>query len=301
MMTRTFGLGAGEFATPPIYRLLLSTEAALADTLGRMFSGGALGEQLARGSRSVVYAWGNDAVAKVPLPSTPEGWMRYEATYTSAVYECGAPVPKVLGIEIVDGREAIIFERVDGPSMWDEMMKRQSEATAFGQRLGGLHRDILSMSPPITLPTQRSRLASKIGEAARTIDHSLNRALRLLPPSPGRVMLCHGDFHPKNIILSAHGPVVVDWFDASRGDPCADVARTSLLLSGGPNPDRGAQHLPGASLNFLRELHDSYLGTVDAYFTFSESDLSSWRLIEAAARLAEGVDAAPLLVILRDL
>ncbi len=227
--------------------------------------------------------------------------MRYEATYTSAVFECGAPVPKVLGIEVVDGREAIIFERVDGPSMWDEMMKQQSDATAFGQRLGGLHSDLLSMSPPITLPTQRSRLASKIGDAVRTIDPSLNRALLILPPSPTRVALCHGDFHPKNIILSARGPVVVDWFDASRGDPCGDVARTSVLLSGGQNPDLGAQHLPGASLHMLKELHDSYLETVSSHFAFSDSEFWLWRLIEAAARLAEGVDREPLLAILRDL
>ena len=40
----------------------------------------------------------------------------------------------------------------------------------------------------------------------------------------------HGDLHPGNILLTASGPVVIDWEGASVGARDADVATTWLLL-----------------------------------------------------------------------
>ena len=48
----------------------------------------------------------------------------------------------------------------------------------------------------------------------------------------------------------------------------------------------------------LDELHDSYLETVRRYVAFSDDDLVQCRIIEAAARLAEGMVTAPLTSVL---
>ncbi len=256
-----------------------------------------LGQLIAVGSRSMVYAWGSDAVAKVPLPSTPHGWIRFEASYTDAVFQCGAPVPRVLGIETVEGREVAIFERISGVSMWDALMARESEAAPFGRELGELHAGLLATISPVTLPTQFARLTSKILAAAQSIDSTLSRLLDRLPDSPTGT-LCHGDFHPKNIVMSKRGLVVVDWFDACRGNPCGDIARASLLLSprrrGGMRPN----HLPGASQRVLDELHDNYIWSVRKHVSFSDEEFENWMYIGAAARLSEGVDQEPLVAFL---
>jgi Phosphotransferase enzyme family len=42
--------------------------------------------------------------------------------------------------------------------------------------------------------------------------------------------LCHGDFHPLNVLGEASQPFVIDWPDACRGDPTGDVCRSYLLL-----------------------------------------------------------------------
>ncbi len=253
-----------------------------------------LGQLIAVGSRSLVYAWGSDAVAKVPLPSTPEGWIRFESAYAEAVFHCGASVPRALGLEIVDGREVAIFERIDGVSMWDALTRRESEAAAFGRDLGELHASLLAIVAPVTLPTQHARLTSKIFAASREVDVTLSRVLALLPDSAAG-SLCHGDFHPKNIVIGARGLVVVDWFDACRGSPCGDVARTSLLLSPRRRTGTRPNHLPGASQHVLDELHDNYLTSVRSHVSFSDDDLERWMYIGAAARLAEGVEQEPLL------
>ena len=95
--------------------------------------------------------------------------------------------------------------------------------------------------------------------------------------------------HPSNVLLSSDGPVIVDWFDASRGAPVADVARTSLLLEGTP------RHLPGADPATLAVLTDAYLARLREALDIEDPLLALWRAIEAVARLAEGMPREPLL------
>lgn len=51
-----------------------------------------------------------------------------------------------------------------------------------------------------------------------------------LPPAPSRPSLCHGDFHPLNLVVR-NGEVtgVFDWPDFMVADPVADVASTLTL------------------------------------------------------------------------
>lgn len=53
------------------------------------------------------------------------------------------------------------------------------------------------------------------------------------------VRLLHLDLHPANIVLTAAGPVVIDWCNAADGPPELDVGMTALILAqvavgGGP-------------------------------------------------------------------
>ena len=52
------------------------------------------------------------------------------------------------------------------------------------------------------------------------------------PPEPGPRAICHGDFHPQNI-LSEGGVVtgVLDWPNALVADPAYDVASTRIILA----------------------------------------------------------------------
>lgn len=99
------------------------------------------GKALANGSRSTIYEWGADAVAKVPLETTPEGWIVSEAKYAETVHHMGLPMPRVIGIETINGRSVSIFERIDGQSLWDATMVGSRSSSAQPQRRG--HQDRL--------------------------------------------------------------------------------------------------------------------------------------------------------------
>jgi aminoglycoside phosphotransferase (APT) family kinase protein len=256
---------------------------------------GMLGEVVARGTRSTVHAYGRGAVAKVPVPSTPEGWIAYEARYAEAARAGGAPAPRLLGLEAIEGRTASVWERIEGTSMWQLVVDRPDQSAPLGRMLADVQQALFALVPPVTLPRQRDRLVSKIRRAAATVDASFARALALLPPPTTTPRLCHGDLHPSNVILGRDGPMLVDWFDASRGDPIADVARSSLvLLSDGANPP---EHLPGADPATLRALTDAYLGHLRTYLEIDDDLLARWQAVSAVARIAEGVSRGALLAL----
>jgi aminoglycoside phosphotransferase (APT) family kinase protein len=245
---------------------------------------------VARGSRSVVHAYGRGAVVKVPKPSTPASWIVSEAEYAEAARSVGAPAPALLGMEEVFGRPASVWERVDGPSLWQQVVDRPDRSADIGRRLADVQLALFELVPPVTLPVQRDRLMSKIRWSAANVDISLALALDLLPARAGTPRLCHGDLHPSNVIMSDDGPVIVDWFDASRGDRVADVARSSLLLlsDGGATPSRTLAVLTQAYLSRLQESLD-----------ITPDSLSRWQAVNAVARLAEGVSREPLLEVWR--
>jgi Ser/Thr protein kinase RdoA (MazF antagonist) len=251
-----------------------------------------LGDIVARGSRSAVRAFGRGAVIKVPDADTPVEWILAEAEHVEAVRAVGAPAPRLLGIEEIAGRAATVWERVDGTSMWERVIDRPDLSGQMGRLLADVQLGLFGLVPPVTLPTQRDRLTSKIRRAAATVDRSLSRALDLLPSRAGPLRLCHGDMHPSNVLLAADGPMIVDWFDASRGDPVADIARSSLLLGDGKHTPA---HLPGADPAILGVFTQAYLSRLRERLELSDGEIALWQAINAVARLAEGLPRAPLL------
>jgi aminoglycoside phosphotransferase (APT) family kinase protein len=251
------------------------------------------GELVARGTRSSVYSYGSGAVIKVPAPSTPEGWIRSEAHYADAARAAGAPAPRLLDLQQIGGRTASVWQRIGAPSMWQHVVQRPQRSAALGRLLADVQHDLFGLVPPVTLPRQRDRLASKIRRTAALVDPSLGAALELMPAATGAPRLCHGDLHPSNVLLGGDGPMIVDWFDAARGDPIADVARSYLTLLGdGVNPP---QHLAGADPAALGTLTAAYLERLDDHLDIDHDLLGRWQAVSAVGRIAEGVPRGPLL------
>jgi aminoglycoside phosphotransferase (APT) family kinase protein len=235
-------------------------------------------------------------VAKVPHPSTPDGWIESEAEYADAARAVGAPVPRLLGVVELRGRASSVWERIHGTSMWQRVIDQPKLSAEIGRELADVQSALFDLVPPVTLPRQHDRIVSKIRTTAALVDPSMIRAIELIPTSAA-VRLCHGDLHPSNVILSDDGPVIVDWFDASRGDPIADIARTlvTMLGEGGVSP----LHLPGSDRRTLDALTDAYLASARSTLAVDDALLDLWQAIEAVARIAEGLPRASLLEVWR--
>lgn len=107
----------------------------------------------------------------------------------------GFSVPQVL--EVLD--DALVLERIDGPTMLADFRRRPWRAGHVAQTLANLHACL----------------------------HEI--------PFEGQRLL-HLDLHPDNVLLSQRGLVVIDWTNARAGEPALDVALTWVICatSGGP-------------------------------------------------------------------
>ena len=94
---------------------------------------------LARGRTAEIYAWGNGRVLKLFFDWCPESWARQEARVTRAVHAAGLPVPAVEDMIEVDGRTGIVFERVAGRSMVQELLARPWQLYRIASTLAELH------------------------------------------------------------------------------------------------------------------------------------------------------------------
>jgi aminoglycoside phosphotransferase (APT) family kinase protein len=252
-----------------------------------------VGAVVAQGSRSTVRALGADAVAKVPLPGTAEAWIRYEAEYSIAVRLAGAPVPEFLGFIEYDGRAASVYRRARGQVMWDAILADRASVRSHAGLLADLHHQLATLVPPVTVPSFVDRIRCKVRVAAPLVGLAADEVLAV-QPKDGPIVLCHGDLHPSNVILTADGPMVVDWFDTGRGDPLADIARSTLLMA--PDADVAPSHLSGGGAELRQQLTDAYLvalGDIDP------ARLAQWRAVMAIARIAEGVPSGGLVGVWR--
>ena len=111
-----------------------------------------LGPRLAQGRTAEIFGWGDDQIIKLLRKGFSESALEVEAMITRIVYDAGLPVPKTEGIVEVGGRPGIISERIDGPSMMDELNANPGTVVQAAHLLAELHAAIHNVHVPIFPP-----------------------------------------------------------------------------------------------------------------------------------------------------
>ena len=244
-----------------------------------------LGEPIA--GTGNLYAWGEDQLVKLYGDDAPAGWVEHMARIDRALYEAGLPVPAAGEIIEIGGSLGLIYERIEGGSMAEgllEMPEADSDmvvqlAHVFAEVHAQIHtyRDIQA-----EVPSQRHLLPTVIRRVAVLPPDLKEATLKALDEMPDGDRLCHGDFHPYNVLMSPRGPVVIDWNNAHTGNPLEDVARSTLILSGVPVSQPSYRSL-------IDQFNQAFL---ERYFQLRPGDpeqLVAWRPIVAAVRLSDNI------------
>jgi serine/threonine protein kinase len=122
-----------------------------------------------------------------------------EARIMAYAREHGYPVPEIHDVRA--GGTEIVMERIAGPMMMDVMMRKPWKMARHCRDLADLHDRLHVIPAPDWLP------------------------------DAGGDRLVHLDLHPMNVMLTESGPVVIDWTNASRGEPLLDVGITLVLFT----------------------------------------------------------------------
>ena len=236
-----------------------------------------LGPPLASGASADVHAWGREQVVKLYQRGSPHSAAEREAESARVAYDAGISSPVPDGIVTVQDRVGVVFARVEGPTMLQVIGLNPRAVDEQAMQLARLHA-AMHGKPGRGLPNLSHHLRAVAARLAAPAGPALLAHLHELPDAE---LLCHGDFHPGNVIVAPAGPVIIDWLDAASGHPLADVARTSLLLQHADAPP-GA----GRGLEALRaRLHAVYLAHYCHLAGVAPADVDAWILPVAVARL----------------
>jgi Ser/Thr protein kinase RdoA (MazF antagonist) len=154
------------------------------------------GPLIGHGRAADVYALDADRVLR--RYRTPRSCAA-EADVMRYLRQVGYPVPAVLA---ADGRD-LVLERLYGRDMLADLASRPWRVSRHARTLARLHDRLHQIAAPAGLPQ---------------------------PLGPGLQVL-HLDLHPANVMLTADGPVVIDWSSASAGPAGADVAMAYLIMA----------------------------------------------------------------------
>ena len=167
-----------------------------------------IGQKLAEGRDSEIFEHGKRKVLRVArdgrsLVAEAE-IMRYARSHD---YPCPA---------VHDAGDGyLVMDRLEGPTMLETVGKPPFPLRRSGHLLADLHERLHRIAAPSGIPNT---------------------------PVPGD-RLVHRDLHPLNVMMTADGPMVVDWSNASAGDPAFDVADTWVLFACAAPPMSGVDRV----------------------------------------------------------
>jgi len=254
------------------------------DTVQR-FDTPSLREPIALGRTAEIHAWGDGRVLKLFHTWVSEGMVTYEAEISRKIHASGLPVPAVGETVTIGDRHGLVYERITGTPMLDVLTHRPWLLIRYARLLADLHIG-MHREPAIDgLPPQRERIANKIDRAKVLEPHLKRTALNALADLPDGGALCHGDFHPANILMTPRGPIIIDWPDATVGNPIADLARSSIIQLGASQ----SADDPWVSRLALAWYHRIYLRRYLKPNPGAADEYRKWLPVVAAARMSEGI------------
>lgn len=225
---------------------------------------------LAVRTSKIIYREG-DTVLKVFDTNYSKADVLNEALNQARVEETGLNIPRLIDVLVENGKWAIHSEYVEGVTL-ERMMNENPEKTdEYLEFFVNLQLEVHEKRAPL-LAKLKDKMDRKICETDldATIRYELHTALESMPKHK---KLCHGDFNPTNIVITANGtPYILDWAHATQGNASADVAQTYLLFKLAGKDDIAEKYI---------DLFCEKTGTEKKY-------IQKWLPIVAAAQSVKG-------------
>lgn len=230
------------------------------------------------GNTAVVYEYQGKAL-KLFKENYPREAALKEFNNAKAIHNMDFSKPKAYEIISFENRIGIIYERIEGQSLLDLVMKT-SNINQCAIYMAELHKKILNNKISTVLNYKEFLKFNIINSKSADFDKQ-KRILKILSDLPDGDTLCHGDFHPGNIFVSDDHTTAIDFMNVCQGTPLYDIARTVFLIQYTPLPE-GTKNV-SSMLELKKSLADSYL----IHMNVTREIIQNYLLIISAARRGE--------------
>lgn len=248
-------------------------------------------KKIATGGQAEIFALADGRILRLMLRKEDKFLVDYEYQSLKIVKESGLFVPEVFETVIVDDRPGLIMERIYGPTLISLFQKNPLLLISKTKELSKIHIILNKIKAPEKLIPLKSRIRNLADKSTYIDPACKNFVFTILDQLPDGDKLCHGDFHPGNIIVQNGNPYIIDWCGATKAAAVADIAHTYLLFSNVPR-------IPGTSILSYTFLKLAGLFSASIYFkTYTKSmkidmnQFSKWLLVIAAERTFYGLSS----------
>jgi aminoglycoside phosphotransferase (APT) family kinase protein len=219
------------------------------------------GKKIGQGVTAEVFEYGDGRVLKLARPGIERWVLEHEARTTQAAFESGAPAPQVFEVVEHDGRIGIVYPRYEGETLLAKLIRGSVTPSQVGETMARVHHGLHAgayqgdLVPFHAFVTRWLRGLEEKGIEPDVV----SIATKVLDELPRSGAVCHGDLHSDNILMTADGPVILDWLSAVSADPMVDLARQHLSLTILPVED--PRPFAKTYDEMRPQIHSAFLGT----------------------------------------
>lgn len=258
-----------------------------------------LGKKIGEGGCSEVFEYeeGNKII-KLAKDITFHEPMRREYDNNLIAWNNELPVAKPYEFVEISGRPGIVFERIYGVTIMErlliEALSHYNGTAPASEKNGNNIRTIARLlhkihnKTEVTLPSnQRDLLRYSINSTEYLSISEKESVISILDTLPIKQKLCHGDPNPANFMINDDGnAVIIDWMNASIGNPEADLAEFIIMIRFTILPS----NIPSSVSNIFNEIREKIIEIfMDEYTKLSGityEEVFPWLIPVAARKLS---------------
>lgn len=262
-----------------------------------------LGKRIGSGGCSEVFEWGDDKAIKLFRSNTNEYAVNIEYNNMIAAWKSGLPTYRPYEKVELEGRLGIIYERINGQTLMERLIQgniapnnitsplndndkllidyKDNDIRITARVLNDIHQKRIS-----GMPNQDEMIKDRISRAAYLTQEEKQNICRIVDNLPSKDSLCHGDPNPGNFIIRDGKPVIIDWMNASIGNPAADIAEYITMIKYAVLPPE----IPNSFCDFFDSIRDLVIQTfLDEYIKLSNMayrEIEQWMIPVMAGKLS---------------
>lgn len=177
---------------------------------------------IAKGNTAEVFDYAEGMICKLFYKGYAVKSIKLELRNAQLLYGLKLPVPKCYDLVCIDDRHGLLYEKIEGTDLINYLMDDSQYFKAVSI-LANTHKEILHHECT-QLPSYKDFIKKVVGHKDRELIAALDRL-------PDGNTLCHGDFHPRNIMIDGNGKIkVIDFMNLCCGPKEYDIARTYYLI-----------------------------------------------------------------------
>ncbi len=202
----------------------------------------------------------NDKILKLYYDSVSHDSVKNEHDISTMISSKISNTPKVFELVTKENRLGIVFQKIQGPHMAKVMLQNPSAIPDLVYKFSELHKSILDASitsdnltiNDVTGIIERCRKSEMLTELEKDVVE------RFLSATDAK-QLCHGDFHPENVLVADDGALwVIDWATAVLCNRMFDIARTYYLLRYAQSPEKKPVYVRAVEIIACKYISHAY-------------------------------------------